>query len=403
MILILVSGKGVILMSSLTSYKTSSSLIFIAITLFLPICAAATTHEVQVLDPRSFSPNNLTIEVGDTVRWVNAAGGNIHDVTADDFSFQSETSSSFSFQKTFNSIEEILYHCTVHSRPASSGGTLQNGRINVVAAAGPTDVSVESINATDGAYEAGEDFQVKATFKNNGDEDSGAFSARFYASTDSNITSGDTLLGTENISSISAGASKNINESIDLPEGLAIGDYFIGVIIDLDDNDASNNTNVDGTPIYVFTDFTMNAGLNDAWFNPVTDGQGFFITIFPNAGFVSLAWFTYDTELPPMDATANLGDPGHRWITAAGLFIDDEVVLDVVLTSGGLFDQASNVLRTDPPGSDGTLTLKFDNCNSGTIEYDITSIDEQGTVPIRRIATDNVALCNALLRESQLP
>ena len=26
--------------------------------------------------------------------------------------------------------------------------------------------------------------------------------------------------------------------------------------------------------------FKMNAGLNDAWYNPDTDGQGFFITVF---------------------------------------------------------------------------------------------------------------------------
>jgi len=58
--------------------------------------------------------------------------------------------------------------------------------------------------------------------------------------------------------------------------------------------------------------------LNDAWYNPETDGQGFFITVFPDLGFLSLAWFTYDTELPAEDAEANLGDAGHRWITALG-------------------------------------------------------------------------------------
>jgi hypothetical protein len=37
--------------------------------------------------------------------------------------------------------------------------------------------------------------------------------------------------------------------------------------------------------------------------------------------------------------------------------------------------------------------LTFYNCNSGTVEYDITSIDQQGTVPIQRVAGDNIALC----------
>ena len=386
--------------------KTQSSLLYIklffAIVTFLsPFCAMATTHEVMVLDPRSFSPDNLTIEVGDTVRWINAAGGNTHDVTADDFSFQSVTSSGFTFEMTFNSIAEILYHCTVHSRPASSGGTLQNGRINVVAAASSTDVSTESVNAIDGAYEAGEDFRVKATLKNNGDESSGLFNVNFYVSTDGDITADDTLLGSKEISNISAGESENIDESVDLPEDLAVGDYFVGAIIDLDDNDLSNNTNVDEAPIFVFAQFTMNAGLNDAWFNPATSGQGFFITVFPELGFVSLAWFTYDTELPPMDATANLGDPSHRWITALGPIDSDQSEMEISITWGGIFD-------TPPDGDlprreDGTILLKFNNCNEGTVSYNIPSIDALGEVPIERVVIDNVALCNALLRESQLP
>ena len=53
---------------------------------------------------------------------------------------------------------------------------------------------------------------------------------------------------------------------------------------------------------------SLNLGFNDAWYNPATDGQGFFITVFPDLGIVSLAWFTYDTEIPTGDAKANLGD-----------------------------------------------------------------------------------------------
>ena len=277
-------------MSISANYKTTSSLLFFNLALIttwflFPMSVMAATHEVMVLDPRSFSPNDLTIEVGDTVRWINADGGNTHDVTADDFSFNSVTAPGFTFEMTFNSVAEILYHCSVHSSPASSGGTLQNGRINVVAADTP-------------------------------------------------------------------------------PE------------------------------------FIINAGLNDAWFNPVTDGQGFFITVFPELGFVSLAWFTYDTELPPVDATANLGDPGHRWLTALGEIDGDQSEMGISITSGGLFDTPPD--ETLPRIEDGTIVLKFNNCNEGTVSYEIPSINAMGEVPIQRIANDNVVLCNALLMESQL-
>lgn len=145
--------------------------------------------------------------------------------------------------------------------------------------------------------------------------------------------------------------------------------------------------------------FVMNAGLNDAWYNPVTSGQGFFITVFPDLNLVSLAWFTYDTDLPAEDDTANLGSAGHRWLTAIGTINGDTAVLNINIASGGLFDTATEVQNTDPPGSDGTITLTFSGCNSGLVEYDIPSIDRQGSVPIERVAGDNIGLCEALLGE----
>ena len=140
----------------------------------------------------------------------------------------------------------------------------------------------------------------------------------------------------------------------------------------------------------------INPGLNDAWYNPETDGQGFFITIFPDLDAVSLAWFTYDTGLPAEDATANLGDPGHRWLTALGPIVGNQAIMDIEMTSGGLFDTATVIERTDPPGWDGSIILTFTSCNSATVEYDISSINRQGIVPIRRVANDNIVLCEAL-------
>ncbi len=143
-------------------------------------------------------------------------------------------------------------------------------------------------------------------------------------------------------------------------------------------------------------EFSLNPGLNDAWFNPDTDGQGFFINVFPDLKVVSLAWFTYDTSLPDASATSNLGDPGHRWLTALGPITDSRVVMNIDIVSGGIFDTGTQVLHTDPPGSDGTLTLTFEDCNSGMVEYDITAISKQGKVPIQRVANDNIALCEQL-------
>lgn len=139
--------------------------------------------------------------------------------------------------------------------------------------------------------------------------------------------------------------------------------------------------------------FQINAGLNDAWFNPETPGQGFFITVFPDIGAIFLAWFTYDTERPPGNVTANLGEPGHRWLTAFGEYADNRAVLDIEVTSGGLFN-AANPAPTQEP--DGTIVVAFHDCNSATISYDVASPGIQGEIEIERIALDNVAICEAL-------
>lgn len=139
--------------------------------------------------------------------------------------------------------------------------------------------------------------------------------------------------------------------------------------------------------------FQMNAGLNDAWFNPATDGQGFFITIFPDLGLAVLAWFTYDTEFPPENAEANLGDAGHRWLLAVGTIDGNQSDMDIEISSGGIFDSVTDIQRRQ----DGTIQLTFENCNSGTVKYNIPSLERSGTVPIQRISNDNIALCEALL------
>lgn len=149
----------------------------------------------------------------------------------------------------------------------------------------------------------------------------------------------------------------------------------------------------------MFNVFRMNPGLNDAWYYQPTDGQGFFITVYPDLGYAWLAWFTYDTARPPEDATADLGDPGHRWLTALGPIDGDRSVMNITITSGGIFDDPAEVERTDPPGSDGTITLTFDSCSAGTVEYDIPSINRRGIIPIERVADDNLAICEVLSSE----
>jgi hypothetical protein len=146
-------------------------------------------------------------------------------------------------------------------------------------------------------------------------------------------------------------------------------------------------------PLLELRKFMINAGLNDAWYSPATEGQGMLIAVFPDVTVMFLAWFTYELERPGDEVKAQLGEPGHRWLTAAGDYADDRAVLDIDMVSGGIFDSGVPAVEHNP---DGTMIVEFTGCNEGTISYDITSVDRKGVIPIERIVLDNVTLCEEL-------
>lgn len=144
----------------------------------------------------------------------------------------------------------------------------------------------------------------------------------------------------------------------------------------------------------VVNGFEINAGLNDAWFNAQTPGQGLFVTVFPDLGAIFIAVFTYDTERPVPEVMANLGEPGHRWFTAFGDYEGDTAVLEAELTEGGVFNAAEPQPSQTP--NYGTVTVVFHDCNSLTLSYDFPSLGLMGEIPMTRIALDNVPRCEAL-------
>ncbi len=118
--------------------------------------------------------------------------------------------------------------------------------------------------------------------------------------------------------------------------------------------------------------------------------------MFGNIGQLFLAWFTYDLERPDGSVTAQIGDPGHRWLTAFGKYTWNSADLAVEWTEGGVFDAGSPATAQTV---DGSILLEFAGCNSGTITYDLGTNNANGVVPIQRIANDNVAMCEALQAE----
>ena len=139
--------------------------------------------------------------------------------------------------------------------------------------------------------------------------------------------------------------------------------------------------------------FAINGYLSDAWFDPLTDGQGFFIIVWEDIQTVFLSWFTYDTERPPEDVTAILGEPGHRWLTAQGAYDGDTATLEVNLTEGGVFDSATPAPAPAQPV--GSITITWSGCNTGFLSYSLPDLGLSGDIPIERIVLDNVPACEA--------
>lgn len=96
-----------------------------------PVAAAETT--VGLINFQ-FVPNDVTIQVGDTVKFVNQGG--THNVQADDGSFgNSPSSAAWTFSRTFTQVGEVFVHCSVHSSAGVNINSGMNARINVTAAA----------------------------------------------------------------------------------------------------------------------------------------------------------------------------------------------------------------------------------------------------------------------------
>jgi plastocyanin len=250
--------------------------------LLVPLPGLAEVHIVS-LGNNFFSPNDLTIKAGDTVRWVNNTT-HTHDVTDDNAGWGSPQSSSFVYERTFNTVGEVFYHCTLHSNAGRNIATFMNGRLNVE----------------------------------------------------------------------------------------------------------------EGDPA---SDFLINTAISDAWYSPATAGQGFFIIVWEDSQAVFLSWFTYDTERPPQDVTALLGDPGHRWLTAQGSFAGDTAALDVYLSDGGTFDSATPAVGN--PTRIGTIDITWTGCNAATLSYDLPSHGLAGDIPLQRIVLDNVPACEAAQSAAQ--
>ncbi|MEJ8569674.1 hypothetical protein [Elongatibacter sediminis] len=140
--------------------------------------------------------------------------------------------------------------------------------------------------------------------------------------------------------------------------------------------------------------FQINSAISDSWYLPTTAGQGFFIIVWEDRKTVFMGWYTYDTERPPEDATAVVGEPGHRWLVAVGPYDGDTATLDVFNASGMVFDSTTPPVMEDQLEG-ASIVIRWSNCRQATLIYNIPTLGLMGEIHIERIVDDNVPACEA--------
>ena len=108
-----------------------------------------TLHDVQATSSNTFTPDILTITVGDTVRWTNTGG--FHNVVADDNSFTSGAPSDapWVYEFVFTVVGNFPYSCEVH---------VALGMTGIIIVENATSVNNDEITV--------EDFELKQNYPN---------------------------------------------------------------------------------------------------------------------------------------------------------------------------------------------------------------------------------------------
>jgi hypothetical protein len=129
----------------------------------------------------------------------------------------------------------------------------------------------------------------------------------------------------------------------------------------------------------------INAGMDGAWFDPATSGQGFFIDSHPDpegGHTIFVSWFTY----------GNTTASGQRWLTALGSFDGSVADLDVHETTGGSFDDPQTPSTTKV----GTMSIDFTDCSNAQLSYSLPADPAAGDIAITRVIAGAQMLCEEL-------
>ena len=182
---------------------------------------------------RYYQSTDSTITTGDTAVGTDSVSG-----------LAASGSGAESISVTTPSTPGTYYYGACVDAVSDESDTTNNcsAAVTVTVGAAPApDLAVDTPTVDTSAPAAGASFTLNATVRNQGSGRSDSTTLRYYQSTDSTITTGDTAVGTDPVSGLAASGSGA--ESIGLTAPSTAGTYYYGACVDAvsDESDTTNN------------------------------------------------------------------------------------------------------------------------------------------------------------------
>ena len=135
------------------------------------------------------------------------------------------------------------YHMTYTVTDANSNTDMDEFTITVEAAGTATapDLVVESPSVGSGTLDSGQSFIFRTIVHNQGTVSSDRTTLRYYRSSDTSITVGDTEVSTDRVSSLSVGGTSRKSKTLTAPRGAGI--YYYGACVDAVSGESNRRNN----------------------------------------------------------------------------------------------------------------------------------------------------------------
>ena len=181
------------------------------------------TEQAAATTMRYYRSDDATIDVSDTeVGTDDVSGLSAGGTSAESISLNAPSSAGTYYYGAC--VESV-------SGESNTGNNCSLGVITVIRrASGSPDLIVESPTVDDNTPTTGQSISLSATVRNQGNASSASTTLRYYRSTDATVSSNDVEVGTDGVSSLSAGGTSA--ESISLNAPSSAGTYYYGACVD---------------------------------------------------------------------------------------------------------------------------------------------------------------------------